>query len=143
MVDGRIASDVILGETMRICEYLRGSELFQHMSPHEISNVAEKMLKKTLAAGETVVTQGDEGDAFYLIGTGGVDVLVNGEKVAELADGDFFGEASLISGEPRNATVLATSELILYSLGAEHFRAALDSNETFKEQLLKVFFQRQ
>lgn len=143
MVDGRIASDVLLDETMQICEYLRSSKLFEHMSPYEVSNVAEKMIKQQIKEGSTIVTQGEEGDAFYLIGSGTVDILVDGKKVAALAEGDFFGEASLISGEPRNATVISTSNIVVYNLGADHFKAALDSNETFKEQLLKVFFQRQ
>ena len=143
MVDGRIASDVNLAETMQICEHLRVSELFRHMSPHEISNVAGKMAKRHLAAGATIVTQGEEGDAFYLIGEGSVEVLVDGSKVARLAAGEFFGEASLISGERRNATVVSTETVVLYSLSKEPFKAALDSNESFKEQLLKVFFQRQ
>ena len=143
MVDGRIASDVVLAETMQICEYLRGSKLFEHMSPHEVSNVAEKMIKQRLPAGSTIVTQGEDGDAFYLIGEGTVDVLVDGAKIAHLTAGDFFGEASLISGEARNATVVSTGEVVLYRLGKDYFKTALESNETFKEQLLKVFFQRQ
>lgn len=143
MVDGRIVSDVILGDALKICEYLRGVDLFAHMSPHEVSNVAEKMSKRRHPPETTLVKQGDAGDEFFLIGEGSVDVIVNGTKVASLVPGDFFGEASLISGQPRNATVVTTSNVVVYALGNEHFQAAVNSSETFKEQLYKVYFQRQ
>jgi putative ABC transport system ATP-binding protein len=143
MVDGRIVSDVVLGDTLQICEYLRGVDLFKHMSPHEVSNVAEHMTKRRHPAGTTLVRQGDAGDEFFLIGEGAVDVSVDDSKVAALGPGDFFGEASLISGQPRNATVVTTAPTVVYALGKDHFQAAVNSSETFREQLYKVFFQRQ
>ncbi len=147
MVDGRIASDVVIGEAVQICEFLRVSEVFKHLSPTEISNAAEKMVKQQLPAGTEIIRQGDEGDEFFLIGAGTVDVRVrkNGvdRHVADLGVGDFFGEAALISGEPRNATVVSKEDVLLYILGKDDFQAALDSSATFQEQLLNVYFQRQ
>src|SRR3546814_7127737 len=58
MVDGRIVSDVILADAVRICEYLKTIDLFRHMSPHEMSNIAQKMSKRQHPAEETVVRQG-------------------------------------------------------------------------------------
>ena len=147
MVDGRIASDVHVKESVQICEFLRRSKVFKHLSPTEISNVAEKMMKRRHPAGEEIIHQGDEGDEFFLIGEGTVDVRVrkNGveKHLTDLGVGDFFGEAALITGESRNATVISKDEVLLYILGKDAFKAALDSSATFKEQLLNVYFQRQ
>lgn len=143
MVDGRIVSDVVLNETLQICEYLRNSSVFRHMSPHEISNVAGKVLKRKCDAGTVIVRQGDSGDEFFLIAEGTASVDINGSAAASLGVGEFFGEASLISGAPRNATVSAMTAMTLYALGKDDFRSALESNESFKEQIFKVIFQRQ
>lgn len=143
MVDGRIVSDVMLSETLQICEYLRNSSVFRHMSPHEISNVAGKVSKRRCDAGTVIVKQGEMGDEFLLIAEGTARVEMNGSAVATLGTGEFFGEASLISGAPRNATVSATTPMLLYVLGKADFRSALDSNESFKAQVFKVIFQRQ
>ena len=82
--------------------------------------------------------------------TGVLGVLVpdlgapaSAELLATLEEGDFFGEAALLSGEPRNATVVAVDETELYVLGKADFQAVMDSSASFKEQLLKVLFERQ
>jgi putative ABC transport system ATP-binding protein len=142
MMDGRIVSDVIVTEAIAICEHLKSVEVFKHMSPHELTNVSQTMSKRLHPAGSTIVRQGDEGEEFYLVVEGSMDVVVDGAKVAALGPGEFFGEAALISGQPRNATVTATEPSVLYALGKDAFTAALDANESFKQQLYKVFFQR-
>src|SRR3989338_5742643 len=95
MVDGRIMSDVVIGEAIKICEFLRHSEVFKTLSPTELSNVSEKMSKRRHPAGVEIIHQGDEGDEFFLIGAGAVDVRVrkNGldKHVADLGPGNFFG----------------------------------------------------
>lgn len=53
------------------------------------------------------------------------------------------GEAALISGDPRNATVVSREEVLLYVLGEHEFRESLDASPSFKEQLINVYFQRQ
>ena len=63
--------------------------------------------------------------------------------VAVLDEGRFFGEKALLTGEPRNATVRAKTELELCSLDKEEFQRVLDSSATFKEEMRKVLFERQ
>lgn len=150
MVDGRIVSDVIVDEAVMICEFLKRSELFSHLNPTELSNIAEHMSRRRFPADTEIIRQGDVGHEFFLIVEGTVEVSMaddeDDEKVRHLADlgpGEFFGEAALISGEPRNATVTSKSEALLYVLDQETFQAALDASATFKEQLLRVYFHRQ
>jgi len=147
MVDGRIISDVVVGETAEKCEFLRNCSLFAEITPSTLAEIADRTARETRAAGEEIVRQGDPGDKFYVIRRGSVEVEQEskGQKriVATLKTGDFFGEAALIKEQPRNATVRALEELELYSLGKEDFKQVQDQSATFTEQLRKVLFVRQ
>ena len=142
MVDGRIASDIVLHDAVRICEFLKTVDIFKNLTPIELTNVAEKMTKRQFVAGDVVIRQGETGEEFYLISDGSVEIMREGEDVARLGAGDFFGEASLITGEPRNATVVANDNLDTYVLGKEDFRAAIDASRSFRDQLYRVYFLR-
>jgi putative ABC transport system ATP-binding protein len=65
-----------------------------------------------------------------------------GHDLAELGAGDFFGEGALITGEPRNATVVANDNLDTYVLGKTDFRAAIEASANFRDQLYRVYFVR-
>ena len=147
MVDGVIKSDVVLSDAVRICEFLRTVQLFQKLTPIELTQVAERMKKRRFAPNEVIIRQGEPGDYFYLVSRGAVDVTRRdgdaGERhLATLGIGHCFGERALISGEPRNATVTAKSDVEAYILNTPDFAQALDSSPSFKEQLYKIYFQR-
>jgi putative ABC transport system ATP-binding protein len=142
MVDGRIASDVVLHDAMRICEFLKTVDAFQDLTPLELTNVAEKMTKRQFVSGDVVIRQGEEGEEFFLISDGTVEVVREGQDVASLGAGDFFGEGALITGEPRSATVVAKDELATYVLGKADFRAAIEASRSFRDQLYRVYFLR-
>ncbi|MEX0714456.1 MAG: ATP-binding cassette domain-containing protein [Pirellulales bacterium] len=147
MVDGRVISDVVVVESAAISEFLRNCPLFSGFTPRTLSEVADKMSLERHPAGAEVIRQGDPGDKFYMIREGAAEVLVaagDGRRlVAALGVGDFFGEAALLSGEPRNATVRAQGELELYVLGKDDFKAVIEASASFKEELRKALFERQ
>ena len=64
-------------------------------------------------------------------------------KVAELKQGQYFGEAALITDEPRNATIVAREPAVFYALGKNDFRAVLETSATFEEELRQALFNRQ
>ncbi|QEG35245.1 ATP-binding cassette domain-containing protein [Bythopirellula goksoeyrii] len=147
MVDGRIKSDVAVQETSVICEFLKEFPLFADLTPNTLAEVADQMMVHEANAGDVVIRQGDAGELFYLIRSGSVDVLVNDgtedQKVAELKQGQYFGEAALITDEPRNATIVAREPTIFYALGKDDFRAVLETSATFEEELRQALFRRQ
>ena len=147
MVDGHVKSDVAVQEASVICEFLKGFPLFSDLTPTTLAEIADKMIVQEAAAGDTVIRQGDAGDLFYLIRSGSVDVLVDDgreeKKVAELKQGQFFGEAALIKDEPRNATIIARENSVFYALGKEDFQAVLATSATFEEELRQALFSRQ
>lgn len=148
MVDGHIKSNVLVRISAQICEFLRNVPVFQHLTPRTLSEVADQMKLETFPAGAVIVSQGDEGDRFYLIRRGVVDVRRSegggrSTVVASLGEGAYFGEAALLTGEPRNATVVAHEPTEVFTLSKEAFQAVIRSSATFEEELRKALFQRQ
>ncbi|MEM7247720.1 MAG: ATP-binding cassette domain-containing protein [Acidobacteriota bacterium] len=142
MVDGQIESDVHVEGSIYVCELLKRSKVFEKLSPTELLNVAEQMTREQHSAGTRIIEQGDEGETFHVIGSGKVEVHVSGKHVAELGEAEFFGEQSLLTDEPRNATIVAAEDVVIYSLEKAAFRKALAMSDDFDEQLRKVAFQR-
>jgi putative ABC transport system ATP-binding protein len=148
MANGRIKSNVLVQEEIEICEFLKQCDVFSHLSTGTLTNIAEEMETESHPAGVVLIRQGDEGDKFYLIKRGVVDVIVHQgkpdeAKVATLSKGQFFGETALLTGAPRNASVLAMQEVELYTLDKPHFQAAIAASEPFRKELEKILFQRQ
>ncbi|MGE5270796.1 MAG: ATP-binding cassette domain-containing protein [Thiohalocapsa sp.] len=142
MVDGRIVSDIMLNDALRICEFLKSVEGFKNLTPTELTNVAEHMTKRHYMPDEVVIREGDIGTELFLVSEGQVKVERGGNEVARLGPGEFFGELALMSGERRNATVIAASPLETYVLGEPEFRAAIEASQSFRDQLRRVYFMR-
>ncbi len=147
LVDGRIRSNVLVKESALICQFLQACPVFSRLTPKTLSETADRMTLERFAPGAVITRQGDPGDKFYVIRSGRVDILVDSGKgpklVATLGEGDFFGEAALLRGAPRNATVVAKDPLEIYSLGNDDFQAVLRASATFQEELRKALFARQ
>jgi putative ABC transport system ATP-binding protein len=148
MVDGRIKSDVLVHEASMIVEFLRKVECFNGLSVGTLASIADKMWAEQHPSGDIVIRQGDLSKQFYVIRQGKVDILRDdgsGEAkvINTIGEGACFGEEALIKSRPRNATVRASEPTLLYVLGEDDFRAALDSSETLREELQKVLFERQ
>jgi small-conductance mechanosensitive channel/CRP-like cAMP-binding protein len=94
-------------------------ELFSMLDESEVLLLAEKARVRVFGPGEIVVKQNDGGDSLFLVMKGRLQALVNEIRVGELAEGNVFGEMSLLTGEPRKATVAAESQVILVELSRE------------------------
>lgn len=90
---------------------LRSVPLFQGMTARALSAVAELATQVDFADGSALTTEGEDGDAFYMLLDGVVRVSRAGTPVGDLGPGDFIGEISLIDGRPRTATAVAVGEV--------------------------------
>ena len=89
------------------------------------------------AAGEVIVREGAHGNSMFLVmrGEAAVTLANTSGEVARLHDGDFFGEMSLLTGEPRTATVTAVTECRLLEIGVEAFRRVALADPAIVEQV--------
>ncbi len=147
MFDGKIDRNTLVKESLKICMFLERCDAFKGQTPDALANLAEKMKIERFLPGAVIIRQGDMGDKFYLVRNGQADVFLEGPDgvsahKATIEEGGFFGERSLLLGEPRNATVVAQTPLELYCLDKEHFLEAIRQSGTLKEQVLKVYFSR-
>src|SRR5262249_35198564 len=83
----------------------------------------ERMQRKRFESGDEVISQGDVGEAAYIVESGRLEVLKNGVKVDELAGGDCFGELALLSGVKRTASVRCLTPCELTVLARDDFQA--------------------
>ena len=104
---------------------LRGIPWFALLTPFTLESLARVLTEVDLPAGAEVITEGEEGDAFYVIERGAVVVTQEGRLLREQGPGDYFGEIALLEQVPRTATVTATSDLVLRSLDRAVFLEAL------------------
>ena len=86
-----------------------------------------------------VIQQGDEGDNFYIIDNGEVEVYVNGEKVLTIGDGGSFGELALIYGTPRAATIKAATDVKLWGIDRDSYRRILMGSTIRKRKMYEEF----
>lgn len=104
---------------------LRRVPLFQPIEPRRLKLLAFTSERLQFNPGQDIVTQGDPGDAAYIILSGEADVLINnnGEMipVARLDDNAVIGEIAILTGVPRTATVRAVGELTALRIGKDTF----------------------
>ncbi len=97
----------------QIAGNLRSSELFSMLDDNMITSLAGDSQVQVYGPGEIVVNQGDSGDSLFIVLKGSLSVSVDGCQVGTIEEDSFFGEMSLMTGEPRSATVRAVSEVWL------------------------------
>lgn len=90
--------------------------LFSHLDDNEKSDIFDAMQPFNYKPGETIIQQGEEGDFFYIIDQGEVEVYVNNKCVTSISDGGSFGELALIYGTPRAATIKAKTDCKLWAI---------------------------
>jgi small-conductance mechanosensitive channel len=122
-------------------------DLFANLAPSERQQLAEGLHEKHFAAGEAIISQGQPGDSMFLIAAGRVQVSLGQKDVqtqlASLGAGDFLGEMSLMTGEPRRATCLATTDVICYELDHATLQEVLTTRPAIADQMSAVLAARQ
>lgn len=130
--------DVVMSEdgiiTINKADWLRTmikSPTFRRLPPANVERLLHRLEPILVHAGNVIIRQGDAGDYFYMIDQGIALVMRNPDndedsiEMAELNPGASFGEAALISDNPRNATVSMMSDGILLRLSKEDFNTLL------------------
>ena len=108
-----------------ILDALSGLTLFADLERPQLEAVAHTMSEESFPAGHRILRQGFSGTGFFIILDGEVVVRVDGVDISRLGKGDFFGEISLLLGEPPVADVVVTSPVKALQLAGRDLRAFL------------------
>jgi len=123
-------------------------DIFAPLSAEEKESVARSAITSLYAPGELILRRGDAGDSMFVIRRGKVEVRLptgngDGQQVAELETGNFFGEMALLTGEPRNADVVALTEVETLQITKGCIQPLLDNNAMLAEELSHKISERQ
>ncbi|HEX2798624.1 MAG TPA: Crp/Fnr family transcriptional regulator, partial [Thermoanaerobaculia bacterium] len=129
---------------MIVTELFSKVPLFEGVSPEDRAALARAATLRTYRRGETIVQQGQPGDAFYVLVRGRVAVEIvapDGREVVlnTLGEGDHFGEMALLDDAPRSASVIAQEKSDLAILSRAVFLDLLKSNFVLTRALLAAF----
>ncbi len=100
---------------------LRHVPLFAPVPMVAVENLARKVERVPLGVGETLFREGDAGDRFYVVAEGELAVLKAGVTVDHSPAGDYVGEMALLRDQPRNATITASRDSLLFALDRDDF----------------------
>jgi small-conductance mechanosensitive channel/CRP-like cAMP-binding protein len=119
-------------------------EIFSAMSGAERASLASTLQERLYGAGEVVVRQGGAGRSMFVVQSGEVRVTLDegGREVARIGAGGVFGEMSLLTGEPRTATVSAIGDAVLLEIDADAFRRVVLANPAVVEAISLIVVSR-
>jgi CRP-like cAMP-binding protein len=122
--------------------HLERVPIFSGFTDDELRRVAELATFLEVRAGTVVTQMGDAGESFFVIIDGTLAVRTPVGVGGELRPGDFFGEMSLLDGEPRSATITATTDVRLLVVDRLHFWRLLDATPDLIRRILTVLSRR-
>jgi CRP-like cAMP-binding protein/Flp pilus assembly protein TadD len=117
---------------------------FSSLTQDELADVIQGLGLQTFEPGDVIVSQGEPGDSMFVIASGAVKIFQKApggksSKLAELYEGDFFGELALLSGKPRTATIIASSRCELLELDHDTLEDISSRHPRVKERVLEIY----
>lgn len=123
-------------------DHLRAVPLFGALSAKDLRLVARRAEDIQVKAGKELVAEGELGHEFFVILEGQAKVTRHGRKVASIGPGAAFGELALLDRAPRNASIVAETDMELAVLGQREFAALIDEVPGFAHKLLTALARR-
>ena len=109
----------------RTTELLSKTRLFAGVDGDGLARIADRITELDVPADRVIARQGEIGTGFFMIASGSVRVVRDGETLATLTPGDFFGELSVLDGRPRNAQVVSIEPTVCLALASWDFESVV------------------
>ncbi len=130
-----------------IIEGLKNIDLFNSLNEDELLVMAKDITTINIKSEDTLINQGDEGNSMYILIEGLLSVNVTSEmktvKVGLIKPGKFFGEMSLLTGEKRNATIIAEAESVVYEINKQCIEKIILARKEILQNIAEVVTERQ
>lgn len=105
--------------------FLEKVSILSHLSDDERLRIADALVSKSYNDGEAIITEGEAGEAFFILEEGSVECLKGGANVGNLESGQYFGEVALLTNRSRQATVKAKGPVKCLSLERKTFKRVM------------------
>jgi small-conductance mechanosensitive channel len=129
--------------TDRHDEWLKLVDLFVPLGDDQRRELAARAEERLYGEGEAIVRQDEEGSSMFVICRGRARVVeASGRELASFGRGGYFGEMSMLTGQPRSATVLASGECLVLELTADALREAALANPDVLRLISRVVAER-
>jgi len=117
-------------------DLLKKVPLFSRLSQRHLGKISKHVDQVQVERESVLAQEGKIGWEFILVVDGKARVEKNGKPIGQLSRGDFFGEISLIDGEPRTATVIAETDMTLLTVNQRSFDHLLDAVPGLQKKML-------
>lgn len=136
-------------EAARILQILKNNVFFSHLDEHQMHTIQSVMFGVEKSDGDVIISQGDDGDNFYVVDSGAVEVFITSKDTGErnlvktCEAGDSFGELAILYNAPRAASCIAKGDVRLWALDRISFNVTMMKTTKAKrknmtEILLKI-----
>ncbi len=129
-------------------ELLGRTELFKHLDVNDLKTLADNMKQRNFNKGEKLITQSDAGDSMFILSEGLLYAFISTNnhemelKVGQIIPGEFFGEMSLLTGEPRSATIIAMTDVVAHEVTKDNINSLLTKRPEIAVTISKVVAER-
>ncbi|MFQ5674701.1 MAG: mechanosensitive ion channel family protein [bacterium] len=123
---------------------LAGIEMFEYLETEELNELASRMRLQQFNEGDELIKQGDAGESMFILSEGVLHAFINSNngkdrvRVGKIEPGEFFGEMSLLTGEPRTATIVASTDVVAHEITKDHINTLLARRPEIAETISKV-----
>lgn len=133
--------------TEKLAAFFKEGTLFSNLTHEELSQLAQIVRERKFDRNQVIFYEGDLGGSLYIIASGTVKIVMMADDGREhilglLHEGDFFGEISLIDGEPRSATAIAQDKVNIVMISREDFIRLLRENPEMSLKIMVTLCER-
>jgi hypothetical protein len=121
---------------------LKNTQLFSHTPENVLSSIAPIMKEVEFQEGQQIFAKGDVGDSMYVIYAGEIGIYDGIKQLARFDKGEIFGELALLDTEPRSATTVAETDVLLFRIDQEDFFELMEERDEILKNVLKILCQR-
>ena len=116
---------------------LQKAPLWSGLTEKELKVIARSFKELKYESGDVIVRKGEAGVGFYLIAEGSVEVRADGQVLSKLGPGQFFGEMTILDGQPRSADVVALEPSRCLALSSWSFKSIVSQHPKMALKLLQ------